>query len=126
MATRQYYPITTDKAWQLAERFITNKPQQYKKILLLVMAKKYKDTPNADFLRFYDDGVLLIENVPSIGNESNSDESNSFIAVQVAYFMRDLMSDEIYFPQTLDEARTLVKQLLSKELIEKAIDCSGE
>ena len=114
-----YYPATTNKAWELAESFITNQASQSKRIPLLTMAKKYKDTPNADFLRFFNDNcTLLIENVPS-PKTNNADMAQSS-TVQVAYFVRDFKTGEIYFPKTSVEAWNLVKKLLPQDLVKKA------
>lgn len=121
-----YYPATTNKAWKLAENFLTNQHVSNKKKLLLTMAKKYKNTPNADFIRFFDDnGTLLIENLPFLGaGASCSNEAKLASAVQVAYFVRDFKTKELYFPKTSHEAWTLIKKLLPKELVKKATDAT--
>lgn len=121
-----YYPATTNKAWELAESFLTSQEFQSERISLLTMAKKYKDSPNADFLRFFNDnGTLLIENVPSLGTEITcEDEGTPSSVAQVAYFVKDFKTGEIYFPKTSTDAWTLVKKLLPRNLVRKAANYS--
>ena len=113
-----YHPPTTDEAWKLAERFLNQSPKS-KKVLLLTMVSKYKDSLNADYIRFFDDdGKFLIEKAGSFAPSPNVD-FNYVDTVYIAYFIRDFRTGELHFPKTREEAWQLIGKLLPRDLVGK-------
>ncbi len=101
-----YRPSTMDEAWKLAESFVENQFDSYKKTNLILVAKKYKNNPNVDIIKFLTkNDELFIEKIPSDGLDFNDD-------VFTSYYVKDCKTGNAYYPQTTKETWQLVDDLM--------------